>query len=512
MAADWGLYSALRTRDDWQTKRADAQMNMAATQQHRADLEKDVEQRQAYHAKIAEMTDTLANMDVLPEDQERVRQVEKDSRRKIYEGLNKYNGDPKRFMSAGGVSTLMDYKNSVLQSTQVKEAINNKASLAMYLDAAKSGKYIKPIQMESVEVDPATGQEITVPKNVPWEEQYRMYKKGEITSLMFNGAEDVIDIKAEDFWDSPKNAYDAYSPDNIVTVSQVIEKALFKGASQEQANDIGRTYENILNRGGQVWRWGGKDAQELSLKLQQNEREWQRLGLDKEELALKRQQAKAAEEAAQIGNQWATQFESMADGEYKAAGVDEPTKKILNNIANLSPATEEAVGDIPVGSKSKFDTTKKYYFQDGSEVDPTLVENSFALGNPTGYLKINGVPHLEFRAIADDDVEMPGITETYLGVWDQLSPEGQDRGWSSNTGIMDGTVSGTIYMSLEDIINNPVILQGINKQLGYINSKHELTAPSIGDQDQLRMLKEAAARAGIPFEQFIQGMIDANQK
>ena len=78
--ADWGLYSALRGTDDWATKRQDKRMNLLAAEKMELRQQKKVAESNKAEADIAKYMEELQNLKVLPEDQERVAQAEKQAR------------------------------------------------------------------------------------------------------------------------------------------------------------------------------------------------------------------------------------------------------------------------------------------------------------------------------------------------------------------------------------------------------------------------------------------------
>jgi len=120
--ADWGLYAALRGQDNWAQRRADEQMEMQVLQKHAAREEKKTQQAMMAEEGINKYLDEMANIDVLPEDQERIKEVERQARHNIVKGIAQNNGDLSRYVSSGGITDLHQYKNSILQSGEVKTA------------------------------------------------------------------------------------------------------------------------------------------------------------------------------------------------------------------------------------------------------------------------------------------------------------------------------------------------------------------------------------------------------
>jgi hypothetical protein len=508
--ADFGLYSALRYKDDWQSKRADQQVNTQALERHRAALDNDLKQRQETEARMTEMFDTLANMDVLAEDQDRVKTIEADARKKIYAGVAKYNGDLKRYVNVGGISDLSDYRNSVLQSKEVKNAINNKMNLGLFLDASSKGMYVKPLMMESEVVDPITGEKKVVPKQVSFEDQYKMFKEGKIDQLQFSGAEKPVDVSMMDFKATMKDHTNPYSKDNIVTASQIYEVAIGKGASKEQATQLSKNYTNVIDQGGEVWRWGAKDMGDYNLNVYNAQTGRMNATTSRMTVEQKMRADMAASQENQMGNQWATSLLQMSDGEVRPIEPDMKTNKLIDVMIGLNPATEDSDGSVPAGQKYKADPNKTYFFQNGEKVDPSAVNALYVL-DYTRYVKINGQPCVELTTIGDDDTHHEGISTSTLGV-DYISTEGQNRGFTyTNTNIGGGVYTGKIYVPITEFLNDASSVQGINKKRNLINSKHEYTAASIGNIQQQQMVGDYYNNGTMNANNTTQGLIETGK-
>lgn len=507
---DFGLTNALNYKEDWQTKRADSLTSLNALQSHRADLEKDLEQRQGYQARIAEMIDQFSQMDVLPEDQERVRTLEKNARAKIYDGLANSKGDLKSFMNTGGVNTLLEYKNSILNSKEVKQALMNKTNLGMYLNAVSSGKYVKPIQMESYETDPNTGEEVVTPKLIPFEEQYKMFREGKIDQLLYAGDEDPVKIGIEDFSTIMKDPLNPYSPDNIVSLSNVYEKAMSKGASHEQALDIMRRYKGIIDAGGDIWKWGAGNMAELNIKLEQLKQGWARIGLSQQEMELKAKQFVAQQEANQIGNQWQTALLQMKPGETRPLEPDMVKSGFVNFMLGLQKSTDEEVGNVPAGTKYQFVPGREAVFADGQKIDNATLNKGFVLGYGDYVSLPDGRVGIEAHMAFDDDVEAEGISKGYF--WQGLSEKGEKNGFSyTPTAFSNGIYTGSVIVPIDKYYKDPSVVMGINKKRNLVGAKHEYTSSSISNADQLDMMGNAINESGMSPDQFMQGAIESNQ-
>ena len=144
--ADWGLYSALQGKDNWAQRRQDKAMNLQIVQAQAADEEKKVQKSMAAEQEINKYFDEIASMDVLEADKSRIEELEKKARQNIIQGIAQNNGDLARYASSGGMTDLGDYKRSIIQSQEVKDAMNNKMAMGAYLtDAAKGNRYFNKI-------------------------------------------------------------------------------------------------------------------------------------------------------------------------------------------------------------------------------------------------------------------------------------------------------------------------------------------------------------------------------
>ena len=263
--ADWGLYSALRGTDNWKQRRQDKAMNLQIAQANANDAEVAQQQSMKAETEINKYFEDMQNMDVLPEDQERVKQVEKDSRTSIVKGIAKYGGDLKRYMSSGGITELGAYKNAVLNSEEVKQSINNKAQLQAYLtDAAKGDRFFSKVGVEAPSVD-ENGQPTTTIQNMTFDDQMALFRAGKISKINYNGSEKRVKMDPFRFLARPKDPSKPYSKDNVVTASNVVFEAMQNGASEEQANALADSYVDRVNAGGQSWKWGNKSQEEKAL-------------------------------------------------------------------------------------------------------------------------------------------------------------------------------------------------------------------------------------------------------
>jgi hypothetical protein len=291
---DFGLYMALRGQDDWQTKRADARFNMAIAEKREQRAQQALNESIQMDAGIVQAMDAMKNLDVLPQDRERVKAVELEARKKIKQGIAKYNGDLKKFLASGGNTIMADYKNSVLQSEEVANAMQNKMNLQTYLQDRSANKRAMSVTVDIPFTD-ENGQQMMKPTRMTMEEQVKLFNEGKIKKLTYSGAENKINLGIEDFSKMFKDPKNPYSADNYVTESDIYKKMLSKGASEEYARDTAMRYGNMIKQGGRAWMWGAKDPLDTQLKLQQ-------LQINKEKIGAMREQRAAAKSTAGATN------------------------------------------------------------------------------------------------------------------------------------------------------------------------------------------------------------------
>ena len=204
MAADWGLYSALRGTDNWAQRRQDKAFNLQLVQKQQQDEQVKVQQSMKAEEEINKYFDEITGLDMLPEDTARIQEVEKQSRKNIIKGIAAYNGDLGRYISSGGITDLHEYKNSILNSKTVKNAQMNKISMGAILkDFQDGGKYIHNVDVDIPELNPdgtpkmdEQGNALLKRKQVRPEEALKLFKDKVIDKINYNGSENVVKLNA----------------------------------------------------------------------------------------------------------------------------------------------------------------------------------------------------------------------------------------------------------------------------------------------------------------------------
>lgn len=274
---NFAFYSALRGKDDWRQKRADAQYSLKVRDEiANRQAEKTAKQMQ-YQEYYHKYMDKLQELKVLGADQERIRQAELEARRGVVEGVSKHGGDVTRFMQGGGITILENYENTLMNDARVKKAISNKENWAQILKAKSEGKFVHraPVRLavknpETGEqmIDPKTGQPVFETKMVDADQQIAMHNQGLTDQILFTGAENDIDIQYEDFWKhkKPKDPNNPWSNDTSVSWQDVYNRLIEKGAGEQQARYKAQKYAEQVNSGMKPWSWYKGDQLDYQLK------------------------------------------------------------------------------------------------------------------------------------------------------------------------------------------------------------------------------------------------------
>ena len=490
--ADWGLYSALRGTDNWAQRRQDKAMNMQIVQQQAADEEKKTQQAMQAEEGINKYLDEIANIDVLPEDQERIKEVERNARQNIVQGIARNNGDLARYVSSGGITDLHEYKNSIIQSDEVKTALSNKENMALIIsDKQKGNRWFKPVEVDVPEVDEngepildAEGNPTMKKKKVSIDDQLKLYKRGVINTVTYNGSENKVNLNAMSFHGTPKDPKNPYSKDNIVTAADIKFQAMEAGASEDYANELAKSYYKTASDAkakGQdaTWKWGNKSEEE-------------RLAI---EATINAKRAAAAKSAGgggikvlnavipaiqRLGKKGEAQTMVMAPQEAKWWGQ---SLSLGYDKATNTFKPKQALAGIDVETGTPYDLTNAM---------------SVNLSNKYVSKTINGVTKRYVEANVLYDADAPGKNNPHyesMGIENTLKDENSRHNWQEFdeselgvTGAEDGNVwKGKVLIPIENQINTPTFKTAMNKFLN-LRSNIDAAAASATDQDYLQSM------------------------
>lgn len=352
---DFGLYAALSGTDNWAQKRQDKMSNLMMLERMEQRSEKQVAAQMQAEAGIQEMLDKMSTFDVLPEDQKAIEQKEQQARLSIIKGITKFNGDLKKYMSSGGVTDLGEYQRSILTSSEMKNAVSNKAQYAQYIDAKQKDMFVGraeidvPVFNSQGRPKMKNGEIVRERKNLTMEEQMALRKRGLLDRIQVGMIEKKARINPDYFKRNFKDAKKPWSADNIVTEQNVRNTLKSQGFSDEQANQLANEYGQGL-------------TPETALKWKaMNQYELEKM---KSEIAYRKAKAAGGKGSGktQITNTLNTQYTRLK----KNAG------KMLPTIGkNADPTAQGASIRIPPKEQKFF----KSYFED---VVPTAFDAHYA--------------------------------------------------------------------------------------------------------------------------------------
>ncbi len=479
MGADWGLYTALRGTDNWQQRRADKQMNMAALEKRAQMTELAEQKRLKSEEYLNKYMTELQNMEVLTEDKERVAAAEKKARQNVIQGIKSYNGDLSRFMSSGGLTELNNYKNSLMQSDEVKNAMQSKASLKNFLDAQAKGLYVHKVKVP-VQVTDENGNTKTVMKRITFQEQYQLFKEGKINKLDYTAGEKEVNVTPFAFSQAYKDPRNKASKDNIVTASNIYNYAKGEGASEQYARDHAEDYVAKVKAGGETWKWKAMDDYELALQQ------------------AKMNKLRGGSGGGGGGGQTVlNQFQAKKEGTLPGQSFSLPPSayKFMTDVLGLSTnektgqtLSRQPLGAINFNAKDNKGNYENYDLSKAYSVD-ILNKNGFYKGPDNKmYLKANaifpadetnGTPSEEgiFYVNQNSEVAEKGF---------EYSPDAEEFGIKNPDLIDKDAYRGIVYIPIDNFMSDQFVLDEYNKKYRNITSNLEGAGVSFDVEEQTK--------------------------
>jgi len=485
--ADWGLYAALRGTDNWAQRRADEQMEMQILEKHAAREERKTQQNMVAEEEINQYMDAMQSIDVLPEDQERIQEVERQARFNIIKGIASNNGDLARYVSSGGISDLHEYKNSITQSGEVKKALSNKENMAKIIADKQAGnRWFKPMEVDVPQVDendnaiidPKTGEQLLKKEMKTVDEQLALFKNGVIDNIQYNGSENKIKLNAMSFKGAFKDDKNKGGP-NQVTTSDIVFQAMEAGASEEYANHLADTYIDRVNKGGDSWKWKALDPQEEALKQSI---------IDKNKAAAAKAK-KGSSEKQKITNSALPRIQRLGkSGKPESAVMTANEKDAWNEQFGLvydktrggyDPSAISKMG-IDIESGAKYDLNNAISVNIGGD------EKSYVSKVVDGKMQHFIVADVVYDA--NNHTNNNPHTES-MG-WDQLNDDGENRhNWTYErdaenlgiTSVEEGTDvwHGQVLIPIDEEINSPAFRTNFNKRLNWTSNIDAYAASAI---------------------------------
>lgn len=478
--ADFGLYQALRGQSDWNAKRHDSMMNMQIASMREQRSKQALQEQMQMDAGMQAAFDAMANMDVLTEDQERIKGVEKNARKTILEGIARNHGDLKRYMATGGYKDLGNYKASILQSEEVKNAIANKINLQNYVNDRSKNAYIKSVLVDMPVVG-ADGKEVMQPTRMTMEQQLKLFQQGKIKKLNYAGAESKVNLGIEDFSGLYKNPLDPYHPDNYVSESDIYKKALSKGASEEHAKDLASRYGGMVKQGGTAWRWNAGDIAQLKLQ-------YDKLNLQRQKMAMSAKSGGGGSGSPLILNTLGTRAETLRPGQVMPLSSTE--KELWPKTLDFQPIKED---QAKFGGKYKFSGTA--LTPDLKTEIPMGSLEILQIGDGSGQDVVKGADgKMYLIATVSGDDDDPAITNKNNLIGDEPI-EGQERNFVRTENTvgnfwnffgLDHNYTGQVYIPIENYIRDAQTREIENKN---INTKTNHTNNPADFNDEAERMK-----------------------
>ena len=506
---DWGLYSAIRTQDNWAQRRQDKAMNLAIVEKQAKTEQLKGAQSMAAEEEINKYFDEMASMDTLIEDQGRIQEVEKSSRANIIKGIAQNNGDLSKYMSSGGISELHEYKNSILQSEEVQTAKSNKESMhSIIADKKKGDRWFPPVEVETQALAPdgspkvdAEGNPIKVKRMASIDDQMALFRDGQITRINYNGSEKKVKMNPMTFKSKPKNGLNPYSKDNIVTASNIVFEATQNGASKEYANKLADDYVQMVNRAkenGQdaTWKWGNLSEEQRQLDMAK----------------LSSTKNSGGSKGTVIQNQVFPALKSLGNGKTMSMGnkdydfwnnnfrifKDPKTGASKSTLTNIS-----GVIDADGNSNKKYDLNKAL---------------SYNIGNQ--YVSRNGVRYVLADAIFPADNSGDGTPADEGLFYSNKKSKDAGSNWSydnaENFGLMGDeyegvdAYSGQVLIPIEGQLQDSYIRDEYNK-FRNISNKQDATAASVSQEDIANKthqdILDVMNNTGVTYREALAGLI-----
>jgi hypothetical protein len=267
---DFGLYAALSGTDNWAQKRQDKMSNLMMLERMEQRSEQRLTAQMQAEAGIQEQLDLMSQFDVLPEDQKDIEEAEQRARLNIVKGITRFNGDLKKYMASGGITDIGEYRRGVLNSSEMRNAVHNKAQYAQYIDAKQKDMFVGtaeiavPVFDSSGSPQMKDGEIVREVKKLTMDQQLALRKRGLLDRLQVGMIEQKGRINPDYFKKNYKDARKPWSKDNIVTEMDVREALKLQGISDEQTNQLAKEYGQGLTPENAL-KWNAMNAYELNM-------------------------------------------------------------------------------------------------------------------------------------------------------------------------------------------------------------------------------------------------------
>lgn len=252
---NYNLFNQIAQKSNYDKKVAAKEKDLEYAQQLEERANKRVQEQMMNQDRVASYMEQVdEELDqLLPEDQERIKELEKQKRQMVINGVASAQGDYKQFLLQGGASTLRDYKKSIMDSDQVTNALVNKDTMKMIREDMANGKILKDVNV----VYNQKGKKMQ--STVSVDDMITMFKDGSLEKLSYRGGAKPVDIKPFTFAKTP-NPNDPYNSD-FVSIEEIRDYAIASGQDPEIAEKVAKGYE-AFPRNGKMYsnfQWGVKE-------------------------------------------------------------------------------------------------------------------------------------------------------------------------------------------------------------------------------------------------------------
>ena len=256
MPLDYNLWNVIKQGSLYDKKVQGAKDNMLYQQKlHDRAAEQSAEQlkmQQSTELFIDEIQKSFSQFET--QDINRIKQVEKQARDVVYQSVKDAGGDMKRFFMTGGHKMLREYRDSIGNSKELSNAINNKSVIAQMSKDIAEGKLLKNVTIKGKK-----GQEEFI--SLDGKEALALFNSGDIERINYGGAEEIPELDM-DYFQKHWSAKDPYGTNNKVTLDDLKAYYMAKNLSKEGADKIVPNFAQGLNEQGEQvtgFFWGAKD-------------------------------------------------------------------------------------------------------------------------------------------------------------------------------------------------------------------------------------------------------------
>ena len=253
---DYNLFNQIAQTSNYDRKVAQKQQELEYATRLEDRANKRVQQQMINQEKVAQYIEEIDNklQGLLGPDQERLRQIEKQKRQMVIQGVAAAQGDYQQFLLQGGASTLREYKNAIMQSDEATYAFKNADTYKQIMKDMSEQKLLKNVTATYTD---DKGREVTAVMDAS--DMLNKFFDGKIKNLTYNGAEKAVSLNPFEFakTPNPKNPYES----DYVSLEEIRDFMILKGQDADLATQRAQGYA-AFERDGKLYSnfmWGQKE-------------------------------------------------------------------------------------------------------------------------------------------------------------------------------------------------------------------------------------------------------------